>query len=736
MNTPPNRKPAGYVSYLMVLTLGLTVLLMMMSTYRTATRSQQVQAEVTLRGDYDTKEEAVLRAIVPLTANSAMKAMMGGSDESSTTRQPLLWQKIFRQAIVDGNAETSVNNATLKKFGLADAVIGNPGDAETYSAQTFRAYDSTSSYAMPGLDQDFGINFPPPLETSSSRVRANDRDYPIITTKKYYGSLSASRVGASVSEYKQFNLIPYPNIRFGYTTPGEPFVAKRNWWAFRMNLADHHQAETGVQRRERDFVLSIYEVPSQLAISAEASAVLGEYEDGSQWKNTNIAGGVFASQARVGAGMNLERISGRNGLEISNDAQIGDQPLLATGDPTGVVLDENGMAVGTDPFAPGVRERYEITNGNFMPVSLSSESGRTAFIPINRGADFFDRYCVSDESQTLSDTTWSDYTIGARQCAMSLDIADAVSTDDPTPTTLKFRYQKNGSTQTMTIDLTPGSGTGLPSGYVQCCGEGQSYFFPYPVDVAYGYNGHYYYQYGVSGSITFNNARFGDPLYGTFKYGYFRPSYPWEVTLLHGTKTCITLYPERFAKFLALIGADTCAVNHSIAVNVDYPGSAVLQRPSIPCTELDYGVVLQECADLTSFTKGFSVVTNLRLYIADDFNTTATTPPAGSGLPSPFYPPCSLFAPEKRYGAENDPYNLKISGQLGSLAGAGDHPQASVHLLDVKAASDNEVAHDNLEVNLAPIVHPAALPPICMMNWLIVLEERRREFYEGNAVDH
>ncbi|MFM2243164.1 MAG: hypothetical protein RLZ97_2019, partial [Verrucomicrobiota bacterium] len=44
-----------------------------------------------------------------------------------------------------------------------------------------------------------------------------------------------------------------------------------------------------------------------------------------------------------------------------------------------------------------------------------------------------------------------------------------------------------------------------------------------------------------------------------------------------------------------------------------------------------------------------------------------------------------------------------------------------------------DVDHDQIEVNLAPIKHPAALPPITMMNWLVVLEERRREYYEGKA---
>jgi hypothetical protein len=33
-----------------------------------------------------------------------------------------------------------------------------------------------------------------------------------------------------------------------------------------------------------------------------------------------------------------------------------------------------------------------------------------------------------------------------------------------------------------------------------------------------------------------------------------------------------------------------------------------------------------------------------------------------------------------------------------------------------------------ITVNLSPLTHPAQLPPITMMNWLGVLEERRKEF--------
>lgn len=723
------------MTYLTVLSLGMIMLIMLVDTYRTAIDTHEVQSQTTLRVDYDMKEEAVLREMVPVLANRAMQAMQNGSGASTAISEPLTWQKIFRASILGANAETSVSSAALRNFSLQNAIVGNTGDATTWASETFRAIDRSDRYTTPGLNQDYGAGFPPPLEATSSTVKNKDFDFPIISSLKYYGSLAESRVGADVATYPQYNLIPYPNIRFGYAKPGQNFVAKRNWWGFRMNLADHQKNVTGNEKRARDFIVSIYEVPSQLAISAEAFTVLGEYADGSQWQNATIQGGVFSSRARVGAGMGLEWISGRNGLEISADAQIGDNPLIQDGDTSAIETGSDGTSLAVNPFAPGVRERYELLQGDYMPVSLASESGRAAFVPINRGADFFDRFAHSAETNTVSPTTWNNYSVGALQCAMSLDISDVPDVDDPSPSELTFRYLKNGTKQTMVIDLEQGDDTGLPSGYIKCCVENQTVFFGEPVDVAYGKNGSYYFQSGVSGSVTFNNARFGDPLVGVVKNGYYRPSFPFEVTILHDTKQCLTVYPERFKSFLAQIGGDAPDKNNSLCINVDYPGSAYLQKPTIPCTDLDYGVIVRECADLTDFTKGFSMVTNLRLYIADDFNTTAMTPPAGSGLPSPFYPPCSLFAPEKRYGAEVDPFKLNISGQLGSLAGGGTGG-SEVHLLDLKTSSNADVAHDDVVVNLAAIAHPAALPPITMMNWLIVIEERHRALYEGTAASN
>jgi hypothetical protein len=389
-----------------------------------------------------------------------------------------------------------------------------------------------------------------------------------------------------------------------------------------------------------------------------------------------------------------------------------------------------GQGFASNPFLPGVRESYQLTQGDFFPVSLASESGRVAFVPINRGADFFDRFAYATESSVLSPTTWNNYSIGALQCAMRLDITQVASALNKTPTALRFSYLKGGVRQDLSISLTTGVATGLPPGYLPCCVEDESYNFGTAVvDLAYGKNGTYAYQTGQTGSVTFDNARFGDPLVGVFKAGYYKPSYPFEVKSLTSGKICIAVYPQRFAAFLAALGADSTAVNNSLVVNVDYTniGATYPLKPLIPCTDLDYGCILQECADFTAFPKGFSLVTNLRTYIGDDFNIVQATPPAGytpaSGI---YYPPCSLFTPEKRYGVDANPFAVRMGGQIGSLA--SDLIANPVRPLDSKNVSGADITADRITVNLQPIVHPAELPPITMKNWLVVLEERRKEF--------
>jgi hypothetical protein len=705
------RGKPGFVSYVLVLSTGVILTLLMVTAYRRATNSMGVQKNVQLNVDYSEKEDAILRSIVAITPNRAMRAMQHNSSSSDAIKFPLRWQNIFTEALAQANARTSISSNLLTTLAITNLRSGNSGDSALGTPSAiFKAISPETGYVSVGVNRSLA-GYPPPLTTSAT-IRSMDLIYPIITTGKVYGTLAQSGVGLPVATYPNYNLLTYPRINFGYAKPGDPFVARRNWWAFSMDVGAHDAALTRLARPARDFVLSIYEVPSQLAISASSFMALGQYASGDAWQNVTISGGIFAGKAAVEGTTAFSALASRRGMTLSGGTTLG------------------GQGFASNPFLPGVRESYQLTQGDFFPVSLASESGRVAFVPINRGADFFDRFAYATESSVLSPTTWNNYSIGALQCAMRLDITQVASALNKTPTALRFSYLKGGVRQDLSISLTTGVATGLPPGYLPCCVEDESYNFGTAVvDLAYGKNGTYAYQTGQTGSVTFDNARFGDPLVGVFKAGYYKPSYPFEVKSLTSGKICIAVYPQRFAAFLAALGADSTAVNNSLVVNVDYTniGATYPLKPLIPCTDLDYGCILQECADFTAFPKGFSLVTNLRTYIGDDFNIVQATPPAGytpaSGI---YYPPCSLFTPEKRYGVDANPFAVRMGGQIGSLA--SDLIANPVRPLDSKNVSGADITADRITVNLQPIVHPAELPPITMKNWLVVLEERRKEF--------
>jgi hypothetical protein len=716
---------SGYISYVMVLSTGIMLMLSAFYAYRRAVNAQEVQSKVRLRVDYSEKEDAVLRGIVAITPNRVMEAMMHDSNDSAIN-ETWRWRKIFGDALTMANAKTSVSSDVVTGLGLANHIQANVGDTTVLSdaSRIFSAIDTVNSndiseYCTSGLEVGMGAGFPPPLQTSEVELRTRDAHTPLIGPLKEYGSDAEGLVGLPTASYPQYNLIPYPEINFGYATPGQLFVAKRNWWAFEMDLAGQDRAQTRIMAPRRQFVLSIYEIPSQLAISTSAFVSLGRHASGQEWSGVNIEGRVFAGKAEVEGTISLPSLSSRRGMTLSSDSTIG------------------GQSFNDNPFAPGAREQYQLTSGEFYPVSLASESGRVAFIPINRGERFFDRFGHEEQTNLASLTSWNDYTVGALQCAMNLDVT-AVNAQNK-PTVLRFRAKNGSSTIEFSQPVVTGISQPLPPGYVECANEGDSHDFgDQVVDVAYGTGGNYYYESEVTGVVDFNDTRFGDPSLGGANKGYWRPAAPFKVSQavpsvdptdpwnVKDTSWRIEIYPERIPAFLAVIGASDTSINHSLTVNVDYTTSGINIPDYKPMSgNFEYGLILRECADLTGFTKGFSLVSNMRTFIADNFNIEPATPPAGYTPTGDFFPPVSLFVPEKRFGSSVDPTAVRLDGQVGSLAAE----DAVTHLLDTKGTSGTDYTGTGgtLQVNLRPIDHPAALPPITMMNWLVVLEELRTE---------
>jgi len=419
----PNRTRSGYIAVMSVLGLSTILLLTLLSSFRFAIQSQEVQRQSQIRIDYAHREQALLRAVLTTAPNRAAQNMMKDSKADTSFMNSGRWRWVFEDAMAVANSETILDETTKTGLGVAaGSVSGNTGDGEQGHVRWVvtpigeqRTGDFIITPGINGQDTVLGAGYPDALILAGDAA-SDDRDRPYITWDKTY------------SDGSLYKAIPYPNVHFGYGEQNQTFVAKRNWWAFTVGFGHNSASETGIQRVQKHYVLSIYEVPSQLALGSTSATLFGVHEDGSQWDNAKVSvdGGVFATEAETEGFVTLQRLAARRGVKIGSSSVVG------------------GVSENIYTGSLSSREEYEATNAGFFPISSSSDSGLVAFIPINRGAAGFDDLSDVDDPNRWSPTGWNHYSRPALQCAMTLRIEDVVSPWDQTPTQISFRYKVGG----------------------------------------------------------------------------------------------------------------------------------------------------------------------------------------------------------------------------------------------------------------------------------------------------
>ncbi len=331
---------------------------------------------------------------------------------------------------------------------------------------------------------------------------------------------------------------------------------------------------------------------------------------------------------------------------------------------SGTRLSQYGFDSNFD--ALGFRERARVQmKQDVSLLTVAGNSGRVAFIPINPGIEFYE---LPDRElgETISDTHWEYYSRGASQCRMQLRIVEVVSITDQTPLSIEFSFLTEGGS-TKTVALTRG--------------------VDWPLDSEEG----------------------GEDV-------------PFQTEHLETGRKAIIVYPERLMDFLQTHGGADLSINHSLVVNPDPERSENIRYPEFPTVGTDLCVVLKECADFSEFTEGFAMVTNLRTYMADDFNQVPIPVPANAMMDDvvDHYPPVAIFTPEKRYGTTLKIRPVSYNGQLGSLT-QGD--AFAAHPLDFRAGTHESITADLIDANLTKVVSPEQLPPVHLMNWIVTIEE-------------
>ncbi len=665
------RRSQGYAALAMVAAIGVSALLSLMFVFQQGMRSHERQVMNQVKIDYRQKEDALLRALVYVVPNKAIGAMMPNSAGNASN---FSWDQIFTDAIALSNAGGALNSAVVDGFGISGIINANTGDMNlTSTSQIVGVVAGDGSLMGPGNVSNSGLltdgltggKLPPALAYSGSY--SSDLAYPIISLNKQYPAATPG-LGASADAttgYPVYNIIDYPDIRFGLSSQNGKFVAKRNWWAFSLTFGGGGTGPNAMPAMKKNYVLSIYEVPEQMALSAAGRLQVGTFADGTDWQNTIIRGGVFAGEVEA---KNLSllgassRISARRSVKLNGTNSVG-----------------GGMSVTEGFDRLGTREaRWASSGSDFYGASVASDSGRVAVLPLSQGDQFIRTSGAVAQTNTLSDTGWYEYAMGALQCKMKLEITKQQTAR---PVEIRFTCQQGAGLLVKNYKSTDGTW------------------------------------------VNFENDVPANSLQSL-------PFY-WENLGATG-HPALAINLDEIPDFLRNLGLNPGDVirNNSLSISADTAADASVVLPSLTDDSAEMSVVFRQAENLTIFTKGLSIVTDYKVYFAENFNQTpvlASDVPNNAGLPGgDYYPPVSVFAAHKHFGTVDGSIDsIALSGQLTSL-NADDG--TVVNPLNIKGGANTAlagqvIAGNKISADLSQIVSPAELPPINRMTWLVTIEE-------------
>jgi hypothetical protein len=638
-------------------------------TYLANLRTFQAQARAQVKQDYSQKEDAILNALIHIVPNKAIGAMQRYSANNPTFYN---WETIFGEALDSANAERSISAEMINSLNLGTAVSANTGDTTFSSVSEVVLAPVQSQQGGASLvnggnwweynmlsDLKIGPRVPAALQLSYENYLL-DRQYPIISFDKTYVSWYTKGLGLSATDYPRYNLIQYPDVKFGYKRPGEYFVAKRNWWVFSLNFGSHNEALTGIPPVRKDYVLSIYEIPSQIPLSASTLLKVGKFADGTAWENVSLDGSLVAENLQTEGSVVVSggSVSARKSLTITGQTVV---------DGTNLDNDFDELGERESRAAAGGANGSTTADSDFHQASVGGNVGKVAFIALNRGTNTLLNTSDGTRAERISPTGWNQYTMAGPKAQMTLEMRTMSSATEQVPTQIRLRY-RNTSNSLVSATFTRGTN--------------------WPTEQEDG-----------------------------------GPEFPFQTAELENTRKALVVHLDRLPAFIdGLSNSGGMALNNSLYL---FPrtGESTVITPSIPSLPTDMAVSLRGGEDLTPYTTGFSIVSRYRVYIADSLNSVPATTPANAGLPGDhvFYPPLSIFAPEKRFGESlTVEHPVELTGQLNSLK---TETSDSVNPLEFMSGDDERLASNKIDANLTSLKSPAELPPIHMMNWLVTIEE-------------
>jgi hypothetical protein len=178
----------------------------------------------------------------------------------------------------------------------------------------------------------------------------------------------------------------------------------------------------------------------------------------------------------------------------------------------------------------------------------------------------------------------------------------------------------------------------------------------------------------------------------------------------------------KLAAYIEHLGGSIADGNDSLYIDVDLATDldeivGLLPGLDLPDLPSNLPLIIRGSRNLTIFPKGFSLVTPLTVYVAEDLNIVPSLPGLGD---TERFPPFSLFSPDFRFGFRDDAVDIKFGGQLNYIGSTEDGP---INPLDLRSGRDLEVNPDRITANFTSISDPGQIPPVYQISWLVTIQE-------------
>jgi hypothetical protein len=575
------RSECGASLILLVSIIGVAVIVTVAAFLVAASNGQDTARLASAKVDIATREDALMREILQQTATGILPGTNG------VTGPSLSWNAIMTTAATNLLATSYVDPAELTALpGLTGVIPDNTGDTGGALLGIFQGYNNTE-VPFGGTTGVVGVvpaptpSVLPPLMNWSgnaalSAANAATTPQEFFLGSQYVAGLTPTVKKLSVS--KRWAQLIYPNIRFGYKQPGNLFIARRVWWRVPVLYQTAQLTQAGVARFPgalANYVLSVYEIPSQLPISGNANLQIGADSSGNAWGNKiSVTGPVYGNKINLSGGT-YSGVSSRRDVTVSATTTV------------------NGVAYSNSTDSAfdqaGTREQMALTQppGAAAPVSVAGNDGKVLLMPVMPGNDFY-------MPASGAPTNWDLYARPYYRCRIRVMISGTNSLKIYDSTTGAINSTAPAGAITVTVYSSPDSSSSPDQ------------ILGFPDSAATTTNT---YVQGFSGDLTGNGV----------------PSHSWPSS------------PSWMTYTSTAAGNNILIIDVKNMVNAlgSPPQLYSIYVGSNPTTANDPGVALTDTNDLSAFTKGFSIVTNQTLYLIDAFNQV----PVGAPPPTSVYAP-------------------------------------------------------------------------------------------------